>query len=568
MEGYGQEYPLDPERYAVIDSCMAYMSSDPALAHHMLDSVRDLSIISPQRCDFLHAMVVSEGEGQCDSALMICYRLLEEHRFGDDQFLEAEVCELVTNINSGLGRYVEVLQYAQRGIALCHGKELMRSDEASMMGRAGVAYQQLGQYDEAKETYLRALELIADDSSFGGLNAQISLLKKQSALYHEMGDYHQVIAVGQEILSLVGRFDHDPSFVNPRPATMTESGEATRGFAQFYQSQVYLRIANAYRMMVEQQLTPDPSVCRDSASAYVEQWMRLGMSGLPKNNLPSALPELYFTGHMAAFDEARQLAGQSFGSDTLVTEYVDYLTLLAQVSASRHEVAQSNGYLQRALAVSDSIRRSDMIRSFAEQASVHMVKEAQLAQKDAEYQLARNHLYLVLLVAALLTLVLVEVIIWRNRHHQKVIKTVQQDLQESKLEIQDLEQQLEDVKAERSMNSPKELYQRIEQVMKEKELYLDQDFDLKALAREVGAGITNVSVSINGITGMSFRVWLSKYRLSMFVKMLEQHPDQSIDDLMFRSGYREQSTFRRHFKAAYGVTVTEYRQKVLRDKQR
>ncbi len=565
-DGYGQEYPLDTESYDVIDSCMAYMDSDPVQAHHMLDSAQAVGIISPQRCDYLHAMVTFWGDNKPDSALMICNRLLDEGRFGDDHFLEAEICALATNITSSLSRHIEVLQYANRGIALCHGHERMHSDETTMMGRAGVAYVVLGRFDEASETYDRALALILEDTSFGGLNARISLQKKQAILYHEMGEYDRVIAVCHEILELVNRFDRDPSFVEPRPKTMTEPGEVTHGFAEFYQSQMYIRIANAYRMMVEHGISTDPKAHKDSASAYVEKWTLISDAHQFQNNIAEALPELYFTGYKAVFESARQLAGESFGSDTLVAEYVDYLTLLARESASRHAMDQSNGYLQRAVSVSDSIRRRELVRSFAEQAAAHMVQEAQQAQKDAEYELARNRMYIALLVTILLALVLINVLVLRNRHNKKIIETVQQNLQESQQEIMDLEQQLEEVKAERQQNNTKELFQRIEQVMVEKQLYLNPDFDLKMLAKEVGSGLTNLSLCINGITGKSFRIWLSEYRLALFVRMLEDNPDGSIDELMYSCGYKEQSTFRRHFKATYGVTVSEYRKKIAKEK--
>lgn len=560
MEGYGQQHPLDPERYAAIDSCMAYMDTDPARAHHMLDSVRLLGIISPQRCDYLHAMVISEGDDRLDSALMICNRLLDEGDFGDDLFLEAEICVLATNITNALSRHIDVLRYARRGIELCHGHEQMRSDEATMMGRAGMAHQSLGQYAEASETYDRALALILEDTSFGGLNARISLQKKRAFLHLEMGDYERVIGACHEILALLERFDRDPSFVNPRPSTMTEPGEVTHGFVEFYQSQMYVHIANAYRLKVEQGVSAHPKADQDSALTYIEKWKQV--SG-PSSNLHIALPVLSFTGLKADFEAAKTATGEAFGSDTLNTEYVDYLTLLARESATRHDMNQSNLYLQRALSVSDSIRRHELLHSLAEQATVNMVQEAQLAQKDAEYQLQHQRMFIVLLIVGLLALVLIYALYWRNRRNRKLIETVQQDLQESKQEILDLEQQLEEVKAEHADDNVKDLYQRIEQVMAEKKLYLNPNFELKMLAKEVGAGLTNLSLCINGVTGKNFRIWLSEYRLALFVRMLEEDPDQSINELMLRCGYREQSTFRRHFKNAYGLTVSDYRKKII-----
>lgn len=71
----------------IIDSCMSFMQTDPARSHQIIDSVCNAKLMSPQRCDYYHAMVVYEGEENRDSALAICNRLLDEGKFGDDKFL-------------------------------------------------------------------------------------------------------------------------------------------------------------------------------------------------------------------------------------------------------------------------------------------------------------------------------------------------------------------------------------------------------------------------------------------------------------------------------------------------
>lgn len=566
-DGYGQEYPLYPESYASIDSCMAFMDSNPARAHHMLDSVRDAGIMSPQRCHYLHAMVVFEGDHQPDSALMMCNYLLDEGDFGDDHLLEAEICELATNITFGCNRYIELLRYAHRGIALCHGREQLRSDEASMMGRAGVAHQRLGHIEEAREAFRKALGLVQADTSFGGLIAFLSLQKKQLGLYREVGDYDQVIAGCHEILDQVERFDRDPSFVDPRPATMNESGEATHGFADFYQTQMYTYIAGAYRMKVEQGVSVRPEADRDSAAAYVEKWTHTEGSLAPRNKL-LALRELYFTGHRAEFDAAKQAAGESLGKDTLVLDYIDYLRLLAEEAASRKDIEASSDYLQRAVSVNDSIRQHELLRSFTEQMSIHKVQEAQLAQLDAENRLSRTWILTISLGVILLTCIVINILMRINRRRKHALVSMQQNLNETKDVVHVLEQQLEVAKAERPIDNMKVLYQRIEQVMNEKQLYLIPNLDVRMLAEEVNSSRTSISQSINNVSGKTFRNWLSAYRLDLFLQMLEEYPDESIEEVMTRCGYQEQSTLRRQFKSKYGMTASEYRKRLLkRDKE-
>lgn len=49
---------------------MSYMDSDPARAHRMLDSIAGAGLMTRQRCDYFHAMVMLSGEHKADSALL------------------------------------------------------------------------------------------------------------------------------------------------------------------------------------------------------------------------------------------------------------------------------------------------------------------------------------------------------------------------------------------------------------------------------------------------------------------------------------------------------------------
>ena len=520
--------------------------------------------MSPQRCQYLHAMVMFEGEHLVDSALLICNQLLDAGGFGDDTFLEAEICELATNICLGCNRYIELLQYAHRGIALCHGRERLCSDEAAMLGRAGTAYQMLGQLPEAQQTFDHALELLADDHSFGGFVALISLQKKQAGLYRQTGDYDRVIAVCHQILAQVERFDRDPSFVDSRPTTMTESGDATHGFAGFYQTQMYAHLARAHRLKVEQGVSAQPQADRDSAAAYIDKWLLTDGSHSPRN-MAFALRELFFTGRRAAFEAARQAAGESFGSDTLVIDYIEYLRILAEDAALRRDTDAQTDYLQRVAIINDSIRQHELLRTFSEQMSIYMVQEAQMAQKETEYKMSRNNIligsFFILLIAGLV----ISVLFFIGRHHKSALEAAQHDLQVSKHELVEMEQQLVEAKGTCQVDNMTALYQRIEQVMTEEKLYLNPDLDVKMLVGAVGSSRTNISTCINNISGKNFRLWLSEYRLNLFVQMLKQCPDEPIEEIMIRCGYKEQSTLRRQFKAAYGMTAGEYRRRLLEE---
>ena len=567
-DGKGSDYPTD-ETFEQIDLCMSHMTSDPIRAHRMLDSIADAGLMTRQRCEYFHAVVMYGGEDKHDSALEICDRLLDAGVFGDDRFLEEELCDLASNITSGNNRHLATLKYANRGIALCHGDERMRGDEATLMARVGVAEQALGRIEQARETFDRAYQLLKGTSTFADLVALITLQKKQLRLYDEMKDYDTMISTCHKIEQLVERFDRDPSFVEKRPVTMQEPGVATKDFADFYRCQMYAQLAHTYHLRIEQELANDVKAETDSVRTYIQKL--LNNEGAKNSTaLINAMPEMQFLGLKSAFDQARIQAEESYRGDSLVSEYVSYLTLLANDAESRHDLQASTNYLRRALAVSDSISQQEMLRIVSEQLSINMVQEHQLARQDAENRLERQTMMTRLLTFALIAILIIGTIIgwlvYKNRKKEELIRLTQQDLLDTKEEVEELSQQLEVAKSQRTAGNMQALYERVEKVMEEQKLYLNADLDIKMLAEAAGSSRPVVSACINNKTGKPFRFWLAEYRLTLFEKLLRENPDTPIVDLVARCGYKDQSTFRRQFKEKYGMTALKYKKVMIDDK--
>ena len=558
-DGYGKEYPRTKESFAIIDSCMSFMQTDPAKSHSIIDSVCEQKLMSPQRCDYFHAMVLYQGEEKHDTALAICNTLLDEGEFGDDKYLEEELCVLASNITFSTARYLETLKYANRGIAICHGQELMNNDEATLMGRVGEAEQMLGRMKEAEQTYADANELLKKDNTFGGLIARISLMMKQAVLYDEAKEYDKAIAVRQKVLNIVEAFHLNPSSVEVRPKSMTESGDATREFADFYQSQMYGRIAQVYHKKIEHENPQDASAYLDSVNIYLDKWEQTQSCNTPMN-LAKMIRELYFTGRKAEFNAAKEAVETIYKSDSIVSNYVDYLSLLAEDAASRRDFQSSTAYLQRALAISDSIRQQETLRTLSEQMSINMVQQQQLARQEAESKAALYKMIIVIIVIVVVAGIVIIILRHRNKEKDEILYLTQQDLIETQEEVNDIMHQLEEARQERQTKDMNELYAKIMNALTEKELYCNPDLSIIMLADVMGTNRSFVSSCINTVTGKPFRAWLAEYRLNKFVELQKKNPEASIDQLLPLCGYKDQSTFRRHFKATFGTSPSKYKQ--------
>lgn len=565
-DGSGRDYPTD-EAFDLIDRSMSYMDSDPSTAHRLLDSIADAGLMTRERRDYYHAMVVFSGECNYDSALAMCESLLNAGRFGDDRFLEEELCVLASNITSGSNNHLATLKFANRGIALCHGDERMRGDEITLIARVGEAEQRLGRTLQARASFDRAYQLLQGTHSFADLVSLITLQKKQIGMYRDIKDYDRIISICREIVQLVDRFDQDPSFVGQRPQTMQEPGPATRDFANFYRCQMYAHLAHTYRLRVEEGLAEDALAETDSVRSYLDRLLNTD-GAQTSMALVNSMNELQFIGRKADFDRIRPMAEELYRNDTLVEGYVEFLKALANDAAARNDLKTSNSYMKRAMVVSDSIYQREQVRMLTEQMAINMVQEQQLARQDAESQLERqrltNRLLTIILLTVLVASLTIGLLSYKNRKKEEIIRTTQQNLYDIKEEVKELTQQLEESKADRTADTSLLLYERIEKVMEVQELYLIDDLDIKMVAEAVNSSRAMTSACINRISGKTFRQWLSEYRLTLFLKMMRQDPEAQIDELLVRCGYKDQSTFRRQFKERYGMTALKYRNSILK----
>ncbi len=557
-DGYGRGYPHTKEAITIIDSCMSFMQTDPARSHRIIDSICQARLMRPARCDYYHAIVVYMGDERRDSALAICNRLLDEGQFGDDRYLEEELCVLASNITLTLGRFVQTLEYANRGIAICHGQSLMNADEAMLLGRAGQAEQKLGRTEEAMQTYQEANRLLMADKTFGGLIARISLMMKQATFYYETAQYDRMIDTCHAVLALVEGFHRNPTPVENRPQTMATSGQATRDFADFYQSQMYGKIARAYLDKAEQGSPDSASACYDSLNLYLDRWEQTQSHTSP-DNLARVLRPLFVTGRTAPFDEAKLAVAELYRGDSIVAEYADCLAILAQEAASRNDYQTSNAYLHRALVIGDSLRRKESLRALSEQLALHITQQQQLNRQEARARASRHRLIITLIVLAIASAVAIALLRRRNKQKEDVLQMTQQDLIETREEVNDMIQQLEESRKEKIDRNQQELYDRIELVVREKKLYLHPNFNIAMLAEHLGTNRTFISACINSLTGKTFRTWLAEYRLQLFIQKQSKTPDTPIDQLLTQCGYKDQSTFRRQFKAAFGTTPSKYK---------
>ena len=115
--------------------------------------------------------------------------------------------------------------------------------------------------------------------------------------------------------------------------------------------------------------------------------------------------------------------------------------------------------------------------------------------------------------------------------------------------------------AEKHVNSSKELCKRIEQLMKEEKLFLQNDLKISDLSLQLGSNRNYIYNAINVEMGVNFSDYINRQRIEYAAKMMREHPELPINELYIKTGFSSSSSFYRNFRHYMGCTPKEYVEK-------
>ena len=95
--------------------------------------------------------------------------------------------------------------------------------------------------------------------------------------------------------------------------------------------------------------------------------------------------------------------------------------------------------------------------------------------------------------------------------------------------------------------------------MEQDQLFLDHSLSLKSFAKHIGVNARDVSKVLNSHMHCTFLEFVSRYRVAEAKRLLLADSDNSVTDIMLKSGFNTKSAFYRVFKAECGITPSEYR---------
>ena len=106
-----------------------------------------------------------------------------------------------------------------------------------------------------------------------------------------------------------------------------------------------------------------------------------------------------------------------------------------------------------------------------------------------------------------------------------------------------------------------ELMQRITQLMEQEKPYLSNELKVSDIADKLGTSSRNISDCIKNSTDNTFANFINVYRINYAKQLMRQQPDMKISEVFLSSGFANETTFFRIFKAITGMTPNEWKAK-------
>ena len=251
--------------------------------------------------------------------------------------------------------------------------------------------------------------------------------------------------------------------------------------------------------------------------------------------------------------------GISVGSNLLMDKL---LMNMAECAAQKGDRNVAMVYFEKYLAFRNSYNiasdvDADRLVSYYREAK----QELEVRGHELELIAARRKLALVILALAIIAGLFVFAIV-SDRKQRRINKMLI-------LRYQNYVRAEEESAKKKDEANENQLWNRIEQLMKQDKLYRQKGLTLESMTKYAGTNRTYLSKAINHFSGKNFTGYVDSYRIKEAVKIIETSeesvPFKIISDAV---GYSNDSVFYKAFLREIGVSPGKYRNEVLHDRKK
>ncbi len=544
---------------------MTFVDTEPERALLLIDSARLAGNLSDVRADIQRARVYgrSHAEIKTDSAILIGERLMLHDSVKADYDLQIEVLEILLDAYRLERDYEQALNWATRlsDVYREHGMHHLLSYSNAEIGALMV---RIGQQQEGLARIDSAVQQLAGHRHYSEMNLALLALKRKADVSAEIGRYQETADAAQQMLGMLDDFEQHPAdYYDQSNGYSGITVEERPRYIDFYRSRAYSFLALAAASQHQPQ----------QAIHYLDLYEQTDASQTLHGRYVTT-PILHCLGRYDRMMDIYDEVEQAMADDTLNANYADILRGRAEVAESQGHSVAANGYWRRYADLSQQLNDS-LLKGKAHLFAARY--HAQEQQREIDQQRAGKRIADTISIAtgslALLMLVFALYAFRQWRATREKNRILAQQITEA-VKYKEKYRELS-VSAEPSVHSAKpelaisdftelsdeQLFLCLRDLIENEQLFLQPDFGRQSLIDRTGLSKERIGAAFaQGSDSVSLPAYVRELRLDYAIRLMNDQPDLTIEQVCLASGFTSADTFTRNFRAKYGMTPTAYKQ--------
>ena len=515
----------------------------------IIDSAEIVGNLQPYDAQFLRARVYCQSydDMRLDSAIIICEQLMEEDSVKMNDVHTEEVLEVLVNACRQQRDDEGELRWATQLVNHCY-KKGWESEALRNEAEVGVILTHLGSIDEGLEKIDSVIVKLDGIRKFNELDACIIAMKRKIVVLKESrGQSSEIITVAQRMLDMLADYEQHPD--DYHDGTYREPPEEQRPrYIDFYRSQAWSYLAYAYA------LENNHREAHHYLDLFLQSYYGQTLNGRESSAAIYALLGDYDQ-MLTIYDEwEREMNG-----DTVNAYYATILRDRAVASWAKGHIAEAYNLMCRHNALAQQLSEH-LLRSKAHLYAARF--RAQEQQREIDRQREAKHRAVIIgsavTIVAMLALLFAIYALFQWRKTQRRNRILARQIAETshyKDEFRKLNYENRTTTEFKFKIQNSELGVELCNLIEREQLFLNPNFDRQMLMDRTGLSKEQIGAAFSP---SRFPTFVRELRLDYAVRMMNEHPDLTIEQVCLASGFANADTFTRNFRAKYGMAPTTY----------
>ena len=536
------------------DAAMHVYASQPERALLIIDSAVIVGNLTPLRADILRAIVYSRSyeDMKYDSAILISERLMHHDSVKLNADMQIEVLEVLLNA-CRLKKDNEQAMYWATQLGDLYRRQGDVTEALRTDAEIGYFLIRIGQYDEGLATIDTVIYQLNGKRKFNELDASIIALKRKAEICSKISLYDKMISAAQRMLDLLGDYEKHP--VDYHDGSIREPADEERPrYIDFYRGKAYAYMAEANASLGNHKAAKEYIALYENTSAgrgLTGRFMIAPMYG--KLGDYDLMLDIY--------DEVEQ----QIGTDTINANYVEVLRGRAEAAEAKGRDTEAKNYWKRYAELREMLN-DQLLKSKAHLYAARFHSQEQQREIERNHEAIRraNMMGVVISIVSLMVLLFAVFVVIDLRSTKKRNRILAFQITEAskyKEKYRELKptEKIKPNDDDYADMSDSELFAYLRDVIECENLYLNPDFERQALTNRTGLSKERIAAAFaQGSDHETLGNFVRELRLEHAIRLMNENPGQSIEQVSQASGFAKADTFARYFKMKYGMTPTAY----------